>query len=396
VKVLTFTTVFPSAVHPLHGLFVAERTRHTSAHAEIRVISPVPWFRGRPERATPEAGTVDHPRFFYVPGLFKSVDGVFLFLSALPNVRRLRRRFDFDLIDAHFGYPDAVAASLLAAWFRRPVTITLRGSELDMARYRMRRAALGWALRRANRVIAVSGELAALARSLGAEASNVRVIGNGVDLERFRRIDRTTARRTLGVPDDAQLIVSVGHLARVKGFDLVLRAMPRLLAAHGRLRFAIVGGAAASSGSYPKELADEVAGLGLSDRVTITGPVPPDRVALWLNAADLFVLASEREGSPTALREALACGCPVVVSEVGDARDVVGAGSGCFVVDRTPDAWGDAIHAALETNWDRAAIRADAERHTWAAVAERVAAEWKACVAGDAVDGRVRARATAR
>lgn len=382
-KVLVFTTVYPSASHPLHGLFVAERTRHAASLADIRVISPVAWFRPR-EPPTPQPHLeepVEHPRFFYVPGLFKFLDGLLLFLSAWPAVVRLRRRFDFDLIDSHFGFPDGVAAVLLAAWCRRPATITIRGSELDMVRYALRRAALGWALRRADRVIAVSGELASLARSMGVPPGRVKVIGNGVDLVRFRPIDRASARRSLGVPEGTPLVVSVGHLARVKGFDIVVRAVPEMAAAHPGLRFVIVGGPAASSGTYPTELHAEIESLGVEDQVTVTGAEPPEKVALWLSAADVFVLASEREGSPNALREALACGCPVIVSDVGDARELVGAQAGFIVADRSrPEQWRDAIRAALTTRWDRAAIRAEAERHTWANVAARVALEWQSCL----------------
>ncbi len=381
-KILVFTTVFPSAAYPLHGLFVAERTRFASAHADIRIIAPVPWFRRR-ARSPQQQGneTIEHPRFFYVPGLFKCLDGLLLFLSALPAVLRLQGNFNFDLIDAHFGFPDGVAAVLLAAWCNRPVTVTLRGSELDIARYTLRRAALSWALKRADRVIAVSSELAALAMSLGVVPSRVRVIGNGVDLIRFRPIDRTAARRSLGIPEAAPLLVSVGHLARVKGFDLVLRAVSGMVDVSNAVQFAIVGGPAASSGRYPTELAAEIARLGIADRVTVTGAVPPEQVALWLSAADVFVLASEREGSPNALRESLACGCPVVACDVGDARQLLGAHAGLIVADRTNlQQWRDALEAALRTPWDRRAIRADAERHTWADVAARVAAEWRACI----------------
>lgn len=387
-RVLVFTTVFPNALHPLHGLFVAERTRHTAEHAEIRVVAPVPWFARRP-RPLPSRGIpgIEHPRFFYVPRLFKSLDGVFLFLSALPTVWRLRRRFDFDLVDAHFGFPDGVAAILLGAWFHRPVVVTLRGSELEMVRYKMRRTVLGWALRRADRVIAVSKELAALAMSMGVQPGRVRVIGNAVDAERFKPIDRIMARRSLGVPDDAALVVSVGHLARVKGFDLVLRALPGVAAVHDALRFVIVGGPAPSSGEYPAQLTADIARLGLGDRVTVTGPVAPEEVARWLSAADLFVLASEREGSPNALREALACGCPVVACDVGDTREVLGAHAGLIVPQREcPDQWRDALLEALGRSWNRAAIRADAERHTWADVAMRVASEWRTCAGAPAAD----------
>ena len=382
-KTLVFTTVFPSPDQPLHGLFVAERIRHAARLADVKVVAPVAWLRRRTARAQARLDTleVEHPSFFTVPGLFKSLDAVFLFLSTLLCVRRLRRRFDFDLIDAHFGYPDGVAAALLAWWFDRPVVITLRGSELEMARYRLRAAAMRWALRRADRVIAVSEPLAALARTLSAPPERVRVIGNGVDLDRFRPMSRTAARQELGIDDHATLIVSIGHLAPVKGFDLLLRVLQPLAAERPDLKLVIVGGAAPTSGGYPARLASGIEQLGLSGHVSVTGPVDRRQVARWLNAADLFVLASEREGSSNALREAMACGCPAVVSDVGDAAVVVGRYAGLTVSDRKDvQEWGRALRAGLDRAWDRAAIRAGAEAHAWSGKAEQVAQEWSGCL----------------
>lgn len=377
-KVLVFTTVFPNPAQPLHGLFVAERVRATAALADIQVTSPVAWFRRRRIPAQAQGPPpVAYPTFYYVPGVFKAIDGLLLFLSALPSVLRLRPRFDFDLIDGHFGFPDGVAAILLGRWCRRPVTVTLRGSELNMARYRLRRAAMAWSLRRAARVIAVSRQLADLAVSLGVAPDRVTVIGNGVDTVRFRPVERIEARQRLGVPEHAHLVVSVGHLARVKRFDLVVRALPAIAASHPTVRFAIVGGVAASSGSYPAELEEHITRLNLSDRVVVTGRVSPDDVALWLSAADLFVLSSDREGSSNALREAIACGCPAVASDVGDARHVVCSETGVIVDANASSAeWTATIETALERSWDRAAIRASAERFAWTDVAARVADEW--------------------
>jgi glycosyltransferase involved in cell wall biosynthesis len=389
-KALVFTTVFPSPDHPLHGLFVAERIRHAARLADVKVVSPIAWLRRRTARAQSrfEALEVEHPAFFTVPGLFKSLDALFLFLSALACVRRLRRRFDFDLIDAHFGYPDGVAAVLLAWWFDRPVVITLRGSELEMARFRLRAAALRWALRRADRVIAVSEPLAALARTLGASPERVRVIGNGVDLDRFRPMPRTAAREELGIDDRATLVVSIGHLAPVKGFDLLLRVIQPLATEQPDLKLVIVGGAAPTSGGYPARLASRIERLGVSRTVSVTGPVDRRQVALWLNAADLFVLASEREGSSNALREAMACGCPAVVSDAGDASVIVGRYAGFIVSDRHDvQEWRRALRAALERDWDRAAIRAGAEAHAWSGKAEQIAREWRGCLTASSGPG---------
>lgn len=384
-RVLVFTTVYPHAAAPWLGLFIEERVRHLARHAAVRVVVPVGWCRPRPASRTAHRHgiAVVHPLFVHVPGLFKCLDGIWLFLSSVLCVGRLRRRFAFDLIDAHFGYPDGVAAVLLGWWWRRPVVVTLRGSELVMARYRLRAAAMRWALSRAASVITVSQELATLARTLGVRPDRIHVAENGVDASRFRLMDRAAARRRLGIVDRGPLLVSVGHLAAVKGFHLFLRAIPALAAVNPDLRWVIVGGEVAASGRYARRLRALVAASGVEDRVTITGSVAPERVALWLNAADVFVLPSEREGSPNALREALACGCPAVAADVGDVRQVLTSAVGVIVVDgRDVQQWVAAVREALAASWDRRAIRAAAERFTWSDVAERVAGHWWACLAG--------------
>jgi glycosyltransferase involved in cell wall biosynthesis len=392
-KVLVFSTVYPSAARPVHGLFVAERARHAARRADVRVVAPAAWFR--PQAADDgRAGWLPavRPLFLHLPGLFKCLDGVFLFLSSLRCVSAIRRQFDFDLIDAHFGYPDGVAAILLGRWFRRPVTITLRGSELELARFRLRAAVMRWALPRADRIIALSAELAALAVRLGVDAARIEVIGNGVDLDLFRPRDRATARDALGIDQSASLIVAVGHLAAVKGFDLLIEHAAALATERPTLGVAIVGGAAATSGLYPVRLAEAITRAGLSDRVVVTGAVPPERVALWLAAADLFVLSSVREGSPNAVREALACGCPVVACDVGDVRQILHEDAGVIVTDRrNRELWLSVLRSALDRPWNRAAIRAQALRHAWDDVAERVVAQWRRCVDPGVPAGQARA-----
>jgi teichuronic acid biosynthesis glycosyltransferase TuaC len=381
-KVLVFTTVYPSPAQPTHGVFVRERVRQLAERADVRVVAPVPWHRTGKGGVTHRG--VWHPRFFYIPGLFKCLDGVFLFLSALATVRRLQREFDFDVIDAHFTFPDGFAAILLARWFKRPVTITVRGTLIPLCRYRLRRIAMGWTLRRADRVIAVAHLLADRARAFGVPADRIAVIPNGVDLVRFAPASRAEARRALDVADDATLLVSVGHLSPRKGFQRVIATLPRLLERYPRLQFTIVGGVGAERDNA-RELRRLIESERLDDRVSMIGPQSPDRVALWLQACDLFVLASDYEGCPNVVWEALACGRPVVVTRVGEVDRMVTADAG-LVIDDPEDlaSLGDAIAAALERQWDVDVVRGVAEPHTWGRVADRVLAEWRlACGSGE-------------
>lgn len=381
-RVLVFTTVFPSPLYPVRGLFVYERVRHAARLAAVRVVAPVPWFRRMPggadAAAEPCVGlTVHRPSFYYVPGVLKFLDGLFLFLSALAAVRRLRRTFDFDLIDAHFGYPDGVAAVLLGRWFHRPVTLTLRGTEIDLVRYRLRSMAMGWAVRHAERVIAVSHQLGELAVALGAQPDRVTVIPNGVDTARFAPMSAEEARRSLGLPPQGKLVVSVGHLVPLKRFDLVLRAWPDVARKYPDARFAIVGGRSAGTGNYPSQLERLASQLGIDHRVVFAGAADPDTVARWLNAADVFVLTSRREGCPNVVWEALACGTPVVASKVGEVERMVPTFAGILLDDpNNVDDLAAKIVDGLSRPWDRARIRSHAAAHTWEAVAELVEAQW--------------------
>ena len=119
-RVLVLSSVYPTAAMPLRGLFVHERTRHLAALCHVQVVAPIPWFPGNRwlrggDRSNvvrmeqPDALQVFHPRFLSVPRYVKSADGLLYFLSLLPFMGRLRRQFPFDLVDAHFAYPDGFA-----------------------------------------------------------------------------------------------------------------------------------------------------------------------------------------------------------------------------------------------------------------------------------------------
>ena len=379
-NVVVFTTVFPNAAQPVHGLFVEERVRHAADLEHVRVVAPVSWQVSRAAaRGARQAPGLDvlRPVFYYVPGLFKSLDWLLLAASALPTMRRLDRSLRIDLIDAHFGYPDGVAAIALGRWLRRPVTVTLRGSELVMARYRPRRLAMRMALPHAAAVIAVSTELADLAVQLGVSEDRVHVIPNGVNPQVYSSGGRADARARLGLDPEAQWIVSVGHVTEVKRFEQTIAAVASLVPEFPRLNLAIVGDLPASAAGYQAALRKSAEDLGVADRVRFTGLVGRAEVAGWLNAADLFVLASEREGSPNALLEALACGCPVVTRRVGDVAALVTPDAGLiFERDAGPAEIARTIRAALNRAWDAGCVRQHAASRTWQSVAREVQAVW--------------------
>lgn len=393
--VLVFTTVFPSQAQPGLGLFVRERMFRVGRVLPLAVVAPVPWFpfqglirrfrpgfRPMPPRREEQQGVlVLHPRFLSVPGLFKWADGLMMALSCLPVLLGLRRRFRFCVIDSHFAYPDGYAATLLARWFRVPATITLRGTEVSLSRFPSRRRLILAAVRRADRVFSVAESLARHLTGLGAEQPVLRV-GNGVDAGRFFPEDRAEARRRLGIPAGAPVLATVGGLCERKGFHRVIEVMPALRQRFPDLVYLVVGGPS-PEGDWSERLRAQARDLGLDGAVRFLGPVEPQELRWPLSAADVFVLATRNEGWANVLLEAMACGLPVVTTDVGGNGEVVtDPALGTLVPFGDAAALQEALAGALDRTWDRAAIRAWAERNSWDERVATLVAEFEALTRG--------------
>ncbi len=377
---VVLSTLFPHPGQPNAGVFIRERMFRVAEALPLVVVAPLPWFplqgvirlfrphfRPRAPRHERQQGVdVYHPRFFSVPGLFKSWDGLFMAWGSYRLLARLRRQDACDIIDAHFAYPDGYAATLLGKWFKVPVTITLRGTEVPLAKEPARRQRMMRALARADRIFSVATSLKRHVVSLGAEADKIRVVGNGVDSAKFSPMEKAEARGALGLPADIPLLISVGGLVERKGFHRVIELLPALRREFPGLRYLVVGGASAE-GDWRVQLEAQVARLGLKDAVHFLGTLPPERLRLPLSAADVFVLATRNEGWANVLLEAMACGLPVVTTDVGGNREVVcDERLGSVVPFGDADALAQALIAALRKTWPRDAIIAYARENDWA------------------------------
>ncbi|QYU67081.1 hypothetical protein J4558_19295 [Leptolyngbya sp. 15MV] len=144
-KLLTFSSLYPNAAQPNHGVFVENRLRHllASGEAESTVLAPVPWFPGRGGPAAPAEEMrhgipAHHPPFVAAPGLGMLTNPFALYHAAARVLDRLvAGGLRFDVIDGHYLYPDGVAAVLLARRYGKPVTLTARGSDTSQARAAM-------------------------------------------------------------------------------------------------------------------------------------------------------------------------------------------------------------------------------------------------------------------
>jgi glycosyltransferase involved in cell wall biosynthesis len=312
-----------------------------------------------------------HPGWLYPPGGF-SINPILLFLRLLPLAASLHKRHHFDMIDAHFAFPDGIAASLLARALGIPFSVTLRGNETMHAQYPRRRRMMASALGRASAVIALSDELRQFALSVGVPNERIRIIPNGIDAETFYPRDRAGCRRKHGIPADAKIVLSAGSLIERKGHHRVMQALAELLRT-GTSADLVIAGGAGREGRFADDLRNQVAALGLNEHVRFTGEVSPGDLAELMSAADVFCLASSREGWPNVIHEAMACGSPVVATRVGAVADMIPSPEYGFVVPLDdPAALESALHAALEKNWEHRKISERAHARTWGQAAKEV------------------------
>ncbi|MFZ3174112.1 MAG: glycosyltransferase [Thiobacillus sp.] len=378
IDLVVFSALFPSAARPGAGLFIRERMFRVAQHRPLAVVSPQPWFPGqslirllrpgyRPQAPALEIQQgirVYHPRYLSVPGFLRQFDGWSMALASVGLMRRLKRQ-GAQLIDAHFTYPDGEAATRLGRWLGLPATITLRGTEVPHSRNPVLRPRLSRTLKSAARVFAVSDSLRQLAIELGATVEKTEVVGNGIDTERFQPVARAAARARFGLPDRAKVLISVGGLVERKGMHRVIEVLPALRTHHPDLHYLIVGGAS-PEGDNRNELTAQVARLGLADLVHFLGTLPSDELKWPLSASDVFVLATRNEGWANVFLEAMACGLPVISTDVGGNAEVVCREElGSIVPFGDSAALQQALDAALDKDWDRAAILEYARDNHW-------------------------------
>lgn len=372
-RLLTFSTLYPDAARPRHGIFVENRLRQLLADGDVssKVIAPVPWFPFTQERFGEYAVyaqvphqeirhgiSVFHPRYPLIPKIGMTLTPFLLAMAAKPALKRMiKQGDDFDLIDAHYFYPDGVAAVMLGRALQKPVVITARGTDLNLIpQYPLPRYMIQWAASKAAGMITVCQALKDVLLELGVPDERVTVLRNGVDLQMFQPPSaRGQLQRDLGLA--GKTILSVGHLIERKGHDLVIKALARL----PDVTLLIAG-----DGLEESNLRTLAQNLGVSERVIFLGAVSHAELRDYYAAVDILVLASSREGWANVLLESMACGTPVVATRVWGTPEVVAVPeAGLLVEERTPQAIAQAVEQLFLAYPDRAATRLYAEGFSW-------------------------------
>jgi teichuronic acid biosynthesis glycosyltransferase TuaC len=385
-RVLTLSTLFPDKTRPQFGPFVERQTLGLGAlpNIDLRVVAPVGvpplgWLHPRyrdlaalPRHELWKGLTVYRPRFVHVPAVGGRFDGALLAQALMPVLREIRREFPFDVIDVEFFFPDGPAAVILGKAFDVPVSIKARGADIHAwGSAGPTRGQVVDAGRAADGMLCVSAAIKADMVTLGMPADRIAVHYTGVDHARFAVRDRMAAKAALGV--SGPLLVSVGALIERKGHALAVAA----LAGIPESLLVLIG-----AGPERAALEALAARVGVTDRVRFAGSIDQDAIADWLAAADAMVLMSASEGLANAWVEALACGTPIVIADVGGAREVLDRPEAGRLVARDPRAIAEAVRALLACPPDRTIVAGAAARFSWEVNAAQLYAHLTGLVAG--------------
>jgi teichuronic acid biosynthesis glycosyltransferase TuaC len=388
INIITTTTLFPNAVQTAHGIFVETRLRRLLADGRVRarVLAPVPWvppgvpkpewakLRQIPDREQRNTITADHPRYLVVPKVGMNLTPYTLYAAMKRRLETFLAAGErFDVIDAHYFYPDGVAAAWLGKVFSIPVTITARGTDINLIpEYTRPRRLILQAARDAGALITVCQALKDRLVELGVPGSKVTVLRNGVDLEKFQMLDRVALREKWDVK--GLVLASVGLLIERKGHDLAIAALPQVPDA----TLLIVG--AGPERTALETLAER---LGVKDRVRFLGVLDQKTLREIYNCADALILASSREGWANVLLESMACGTPVIASAVWGTPEVVAVPeAGLLMKNRDAASIAAAIAELRSALPDRTATRRYAEKFDWQSTTDGQVKIFKALKAG--------------
>lgn len=338
-ELICITTLFPNKANERHGIFIYNRLKNLIEHSDVKVHVIAPF----PLRSTAALSrdissekdaifeSVSRPRFLSIPILNRYLSFIFIALAALPCAIRIVRKSNIKIIDSHFLYPDSVSAGIVSKLLKLPFLNTARGSDINywaskpFPRYFIKRAMIA-----AKYNFAVSNKLAKKMRLIAPNA-NIATSPNGVDNRVFNNNQRESPTQK------PYLILSVGNLIPLKGHHLVIEAIANI----PDVTLEIIG-----QGPEKESLVRKVTELKIKDKVTFLNNVSQTELAYKYQNAHALVLASEMEGMPNVVLEAMSCGLQVICTAVGDIPEILSEEYG-WVVNRDSPSIKEAISSSI-------------------------------------------------
>jgi glycosyltransferase involved in cell wall biosynthesis len=372
-NIAVVTRYFPSSGEPWQGRSAYQTLRVLARQANVKVFYPNAAYPRvlRPRTRlydaldrsfAPPDVDVSYFDFPALPLVSRPLNGWLATRALLPHVRA----FAPDLIFSIFLYPDSYAALRIGQELSVPVVAMGIGSDIHSISDRVSASYTRKVLREVDFVVTVSEDLRRKALAMGASAQRSRSVINGCDLSTFEVSDRRGARNSLGLDLDAATVVYIGRKDVKKGLRELVTAAAKVRTRRANLQVYLVGDGA-DRPQVRSAIETHEAGAYIHDLPACS----PDEVAVWMAAADVVTLPSYMEGCPNVVLEALACGRPVVATNVGGIPEIMSNECGRLIPPRDAAALAEALDSVLDRPWDAAEISSHWGR-SWDTVAREL------------------------
>ncbi|OPY61761.1 MAG: putative teichuronic acid biosynthesis glycosyltransferase TuaC [Pelotomaculum sp. PtaU1.Bin065] len=391
-KVLLITTEYPNCQEPVRSVFIRERMLFLRDFVDVKIVAPVLWVppfvpsitKKIPPREERDGIEIFHPRIIAIPKVGRFISGFLYFICVFFTVLQIRKGFAFDVIYSIWTYPDGFASTLLGKFLKKPVLMFSMGCDINHypSSYILRQW-IKFALKNCSRIVSVSDGIKRGVLKLGIPGHKVITIRNGVNVSEFFPRDTIESRGKLGLAEGDRVILFIGRLSEEKGLTYLIQAMKNLKDFNIEgLKLYIIG-----EGKLKRDIEKQIEESRLGSQVRLVGAVEHSLIPVWINAADIICLPSLREGCPNIVLESMACGKPVVASNVGGVPELVSSDEhGILVSPADPRALAQAIQKAMMIDWDRSRIALKGAERSWKSVAEELYQELRAlCVDHESV-----------
>lgn len=394
-RVLFISTTFADSRSPARGTYNVALCKALARLGSVRVISPrmfTEFLTDRrplqpPEEVTQAGIQVEYPLSWFTPKIWQQHYGQQMWWSIRRVVQRALKEFRPDAILTYFVHPDGEVGLRAAREWDIPAGVIVGGTDvLSLPNDPRRGPVIRRILQETPAVITVSAGLSQKCLELGCTPQQVRTIYQGIETDKFYPGDQLAARRSLNLPEAAELLLWVGRMVPVKGLELLVNAFARIRQSRPEAELILLG-----SGPSQPDVERQVRRLGLQEAVRFVGAIGHDQLPNWYRAADLTVLSSFSEGLPNVLRESLACGTPFVSTAVGSLQELADPLFSTLVTSRNPDDFAAAILKTLQPEFRRAAAayRAVSWEQSAREVLEMLSGSGSASVAREATTGPV-------
>ncbi len=330
-SLLVFSNLFPNPKAENKGIFIKQLTDSLVDYYDVIVISPVAMnpisflkslifkssYLGK--RFKKDGYYVYYPRYLIIPKIFRSLHWLSIFFSTYSLVKSLNNSKRIDLISAHWVYPDAAAATLIAKFLKIKVSVHALGCDINnYINFYLRRKIIEKTLKNADLVVTKSQALKDVIKQEFSSVTNIKVILNGVDKGKFKTIPKLRARNTLGIDLSQKTLIFVGNFQIEKGLEYLLDAFAIVLRDIDNVHLYVVG-----DGPLKPKILRKIKDLDITDNVHLIGIVSHEKLPVYFSCADFLCLPSLREGCPNVVLEALSCGTRVIASNVGAVPDIL-------------------------------------------------------------------------